>query len=67
MSDASNTAERAKDERDLAMLSLWEQGLSAGQIGREFNVTRNIPLAQIWRVHQADPTALDRKPTRTPR
>lgn len=59
---APDATERAKDERDLAMLSLWDQGVSAAQIGEQVGVTRNVALSFVWRIHQSDPTALTRKP-----
>lgn len=59
-----NAEERAKDERDLAYLSLWDQGLSISDIGAQFGVARGVPLGTVHRVHDADPTALIRKPAK---
>lgn len=59
---APDTAARAEDEIRLAWLSLWDQGEPASIIAAKFAATRNAVLAFVWRVHQADPEALARKP-----
>lgn len=60
--EAPNHDERTKDERDLAVLSLWDQGISAAAIGAQVGITRNAALAFVWRIHQTDREALIRKP-----
>ena len=58
---APDTEERARDERQLTILSLWEDGWTAGEIARSLNITRNAALAFIDRVNRSDPEALRRK------
>ena len=62
MTFSSDADERAHDEQQLAFLNCWEDGWSVGEIGRAFNVSRNVPLGVVHRVNEADPTALLRKP-----
>jgi hypothetical protein len=59
---SADTAARATDELHLGFLWLWDLGWSAGEIGAAYGVSRNVPLCVVWRIHQADPTALKRKP-----
>lgn len=62
MSAVAYTEERQRDDLCLRVLSLWEDGWSAGDIGKDVGVSRNAALGIIHRIHHADPTALKRKP-----
>ncbi|MCL4715504.1 MAG: hypothetical protein KJZ75_11385 [Hyphomonadaceae bacterium] len=57
-----NVSEREKDEFHLSVLNCWDAGWSAGEIAKAFRVSRCIPLGVIFRINQADPGALERRP-----
>lgn len=54
--------ERARDERDLAVLQCWDEGWSAGEIGVAFDITGAAVIGIVHRISVADPEALGRKP-----
>jgi len=62
MSAVAYTEERQHDELYLDVLAWWDAGWSTGEIARRFGIGRGKVIGVVHRVHEADPTALARKP-----